>query len=108
MDLRPAFLSVLASAIDAFRWQQRLSRDRRRRWLRDRDLFDWSTIALEEPLQHLAPIGEQMPAIRDLDRGWCPKLRSRRIGFGAVACDDGHARMGLQPGGKGLRRAIGQ
>jgi len=49
-----------------------------------------------------------MPAVSDLDRLRSPLPRAIGIGAGAVATNDLDAGMRPQPGGEGLRRAVGQ
>jgi len=67
-----------------------------------------SLLAREHTLDRLAHIGEEMPAVGDLDRPRSPLTRPVGIGPGAVAANDLDAGMRPQPGGEGLRRTVGQ
>jgi len=69
---------------------------------------DAGLLAREHALDHLAHIGEEMPAVGDLGRLRSPLARAVGIGPGAVATNDRDAGMRAQPGGEGLRRAVGQ
>ncbi len=51
----------------------------------------------QHALEHVAEIGEEVPAIRDLDRIGRALPRTVGVGPAPVARHDGHARVGLQP-----------
>ena len=49
-----------------------------------------------------------MKAVGDLDRIWRTTPRTIGVDATSITADDLNARMRLQPGGHGIRRAVGQ
>lgn len=56
----------------------------------------------------LAEVAPDVPAISNLDRLGCPAVGAVGVGAGAVAADDLHTGVLLEPGGQGVGGAVGQ
>jgi hypothetical protein len=54
---------------------------------------------IQHPVEHSAPIVEQMEAIRQLGHAWGAPGRTGLVFLSAIAADELHPRMGLQPTG---------
>lgn len=55
-----------------------------------------------DALDHLSPVVDRMPPIRNVERTRRARLATRRVGLTAVARDDCDARSCFQPCLKGL------
>jgi hypothetical protein len=62
----------------------------------------------EHLVQGFPEILQQMKAVRDLRGCGCPAARTLGIGFGPIARDDLHPRVGLKPLREGLGVALRQ
>jgi len=64
------------------------------------------SLSLKHSLDSFTKIGQQMPAVSDLNSGGRPFRRAVRELSGAVTGDDLHPRMLLEPGGYGLGATV--
>ena len=73
-----------------------------------RSTAERATMPVGERLHGIAEIAQQMPAIRNLDGVGCALSGTVGVGAGAIARDEGHARVLPQPHRQGLGLTVGK
>lgn len=63
---------------------------------------------IQQPFEGFAQITDQMPTVDDVLGLWRAQCGAARLRHGAITAEDGDTRMGPEPGGKRVSRAVGQ